>query len=56
MDVCIYCVFLFVLIDVVPEGVPEPDVRATEADPEEPKLELHCNESIDNGKSTGILT
>ena len=54
MMVFIGC-FCLCALDVVPEETQEPETTVADPEPDEPSADLHCDEDLDDGKSTGIL-
>jgi len=50
------CVFVCVRVDAAPENTPESEVTVAEPEPKGLNLDLHCDENIDDGKSTRFHT
>jgi hypothetical protein len=55
MVVFIVC-FCLCALDAVPEEPQEPEPTVADQEIDEPSYDLHCDEDLDDGKSTGILT
>ena len=53
MIVLIVC---FCLCALDPEETQEPETTVAEQEPDDPSTDLHCDEDLDDGKSTEILT
>ena len=54
MTVFILC-FCLCTIDAVLEEIQELETTVAESEPEEPSTNLHCDEDLDDNKSTEIL-
>ena len=54
MNVFILC-FCLCTIDAVLEEIQELETTVAEPEPEEPSTNLHCDEDLDDSKSTEIL-
>ena len=55
MVVFVGCLCLCTL-DAVPEETQEPEATDVNPEQEEPSVDLHCDEDLDDGKSTNLLT
>ena len=48
--------FCLCALDAVPEELQEPEATFADPKPDKPSTDLHCDEDLDNSKSTEILT
>ena len=48
----IVCFTVCARLETVPEETPDPETTAAEPETNEPEVDLHCHEDLNDGKST----